>query len=235
MSLDEVDRVLAVVVVWAALDPVPVAVRSGRLGYPAAGDRCHTRHRRDNQPFEAKFARIRGHVATSSSSVANSVSRHVVDLDDVFEICGVDFGQVGRHFPDVELTSDHIRDEACTVFAEQLDLAERAVDGRIDDCGFVVEVGGDGPLLATGRQGDGYPSDDSFVQVRRASTRPRLTRANRAMHPSPARAAGTMVLPAVDEGLLGDTLSRKAEGDRSATPARRAPSRHDARRLDPPP
>ena len=59
-ELDEVDRVLAVVVVWATFDPAPLAVRTGRLGYPAAGGRCHARHRRDNQAFEAKLARIRG-------------------------------------------------------------------------------------------------------------------------------------------------------------------------------
>ena len=71
-ELDEVDRIRAVVVVWAAFDPAPLAIRTGGLGYATADGRCHARHRRDNQAFEAKLARIGGHGATSSSSGANS-------------------------------------------------------------------------------------------------------------------------------------------------------------------
>ena len=133
---------LAVVVVWATFDPAPLAVRTERLGYPAAGGRCHARHRRDNQAFEAKLARIGGHVATFLKFRVELVRHRVVDLHDVFESRGVDFGQgSGRRGSHVDLASDHVRDEAGAVLAEQLDLVARTVDSDASmSGGGLVEV-----------------------------------------------------------------------------------------------
>ena len=125
-ELDEVDAVVAVVVVRIAEQPAGAAGDgSGGLGRDVLGREQIgvPGHRADDQVFEAALGRVGGHASTgSSSSTSGSSARLDVDLVERLRLVDL-VRQPRRGFADVELAGDDVGDQAGAVLAEQSDLA----------------------------------------------------------------------------------------------------------------